>query len=312
MKRFVERITEHAWPLLTLLVTLIGLYYAYRQVNPEKPQLLLEVKSVTTPLNKRGIDGLSGELTFKGKPVSNLSVLTLAITNSGGVALIGRGPRQNIVGEALRLPLSPDVKLIDVELRHNQADAKVLPLPTNSLAIQFEQWKPRESILITVYVDGTVANSTIDIPSFGRQIIEGNASFVFDSIDKDQGLAKYLGQSATSFIRAISGFVLGVVGSAFVMLLVLSLVDRWRNSKDRTANRQKWLDALKQKFPELEQSEIEKLAGNRELVLKRLLEVEPPDVEIIESAGEALSMTFFGIVGVTMLLIGFDLALRSL
>jgi hypothetical protein len=287
--------------LVSVLIAIVGVYFAYKQINPDRPNIIVELKSVVTPPQVNNIKDLEATFIFRGKPVIDLSVVTFSLRNTGNVPLIGKGPKQNIVGDRITLPLTSGLKPINIELIANQPSARVEIAEPSGLSIVFDQWRTDEVIELTAYVEGKPTQEMFEIPAFSRQIIDGVVTQVQSIGGTDRrGLAAIFGGETVQNIRFIGAMACALCGSLFLFATVMITLDYFKKQQRAEQESAIWIQLLAEKVNVTDEAKARVLAENPKKLVAQLLgttEREPLSKPATgDDVGGLLTFTVLGLV----------------
>lgn len=156
--------------LLASLATLVGLLLEVRSENRVVEMQVLSADQLT---RLPSVNGLDGEFSYNGVSVTDLWRLRLRFLNSGNTTLIGQGSGCSLLGKSISIAFPPDVRVLDAS-PYVGSFYVLTEITSNSLDLEFSQWRQGEDFETIVYVASDVVLDAPPFPSVpGRPIIDG-------------------------------------------------------------------------------------------------------------------------------------------
>jgi hypothetical protein len=294
--------------LISVVVAFIGLYFAYKQINPDRPSLTIEIRSIVSPPSVNAIKDLEANFTFRGKPVTDLIAVTFALRNSNSVPLVGRGPKQNIVSDRILLSFKNGLRPINIEEVINQPNVVISLQEPNSIAMRFDQWRSEETLELTTYVEGKAGKELFDVPSLSRQIIDGVVTEIQSVGASDKrGLNTIFEVKTVFLIRKLGGFLSFLVGIVFLGFGLVAMRDALGSRKASAADKTYWLELLAQKAQITDEGEAVALAQDPRKLAGKLLGVKlNPPLRKLTTIDDYFGIAGLFIFGVCLLFFGGD------
>lgn len=156
---------------LSLVVAGVSLYV---QLKSKTRELSCEVIASTELTAVSKVPGLTSQFTYRDRDVRHLWRLTIRVANTGSDTLIGEGQHSMLIGKGVRFAFPPGLSILDQEFATNGLPVTVEKLGEAGFSIQFSQWKPGESTLMSIFLTSTNAHLSPVLPfAPNRDLVAG-------------------------------------------------------------------------------------------------------------------------------------------
>jgi len=206
--------------VIASVATVIGLLIQLRPSSPQLEGLVTRKEQLTAqPQDKQ----LKVTYEFGDRQVQDLWRVRLQLKQVGGQTIVGRGLRQNIIGDYIPIIVSSGFEIVDIITDKNDVDADVRKFTNNEIRIFFSQWRKDEVVSLILLLerkgDGVLSSGSF---SSARSIVDGTITYsiVEDTVAHvKRPLMDYLPFALTLPLRIILSFVgfvfaVGGVGAA--------------------------------------------------------------------------------------------------
>lgn len=202
--------------IITIIAGIIAIISFINQYTRTKP--IIEIKTITKDklTDLPSIDGLVADYKYKDSTVKSLWKLDYYISNSGDEITIGEGTKKNIIKDQITFNLKGDFKILDFKIV-NQSFPFNSVLNTNRLAINFLQWKPKESFEIVLYVEQLTDSLHPNLTTDEREVI--NSEIKYSVIQKETEIKKSIFDLLPKFLREFLRW-LGLIVFGLVIILM--------------------------------------------------------------------------------------------
>ncbi len=207
--------------ILASLATLIGIYIQF--FHKKTPEIELQVLNVEELSKSLNIEGFESHFIYKGDTVQKLWNIRFKLINSGQVTIISNGPSSNTLSEKIILEFEKESKIVNYNIEKNNSSILLSKLDSTDLSISFDQWRPNESVVFSVYVKALTTEYDLKFPKFQkRYLIDGDVNVVDYSKVQPQTLKPIIDYSSNIVSNCIR-YLLSAI-SCIAILLILFFV----------------------------------------------------------------------------------------
>lgn len=214
--------------LLASLATVISVWLQIRQ-PATKIDVLIESEHLTAIPQ---IPDLRAEFSFRDKLVSDLWRLSVRITNTGDKTIIGEGQLKNLLGNQVSLFVPNGYEILGIQVDSASFPVEVTQLTERSFSMRFAQWRRRESLRLTIYLQRLPqADDKPSLYSEDRPILDGDVLIrdVTNQIDTTKTpLLDRLNPVLANTLRIVSVIVLLLLTAFCFYLLIKELWGIWK------------------------------------------------------------------------------------
>lgn len=134
--------------ILAALTTVIAFVITLRG---KRLEVLVHVVAIERLHPPKNASGLTYDAYFHDKKLQNLWLIDLSISNSGSLAVIGKGPQCNMLDEAVVVGLPSHAEILSRDLVSSDFPHEASIQANRALSIKFDQWRPGEECHYRIY-----------------------------------------------------------------------------------------------------------------------------------------------------------------
>jgi hypothetical protein len=157
---------------LAAIVAIVGFYY---QFQPKKSEIQFSLISKDFLTVKNNIKGLESNYTYAGEPVNNLWLIKFKIINTGDLPLYGTNQNSNLLDSCITFKFDSNIEILNnlKLIQNNLPSHKIYKSTKNRLHLTFQQWRPNEFAIYSIYVKSNKTNPSF-LPTSTRVLKDGD------------------------------------------------------------------------------------------------------------------------------------------
>jgi len=192
--------------ILGLVVGIIGIVLTIRSFKKKKISFLIENNTIFD--EKNIVEKL--QVIYDNKSLSGFSNAKILIVNNGQEAISESDISRK---EPIKIKVSENYEILNAKVQYSDSNNIVIKkLSSNEVAIEFDFLNPKEGIIVNFLHDGTPFQ---EIEFLGR--IKG--------VNKFENLNHNNNKRILTVLRAIMGFIMGVLASMLAYYVVFLYTD---------------------------------------------------------------------------------------
>lgn len=249
---------KHLKTLGIILRTLapIGiLYLAFLNYYPKSKELTASITGTEILSGKTEDSDIKGYFEYKDSVIENLYLLNLDFSNTGKETLIGTGNSKNILKEGLEFSLQDSSEILFyTRIKGNEIGDSIQQVTRSGFQLNFDQWKPNESVQYKFYLSKTSKHSELLLASKHRGIINGEIKLK-DYKSNQEDSANRVTKNIYPWIITIGkiGITIGLlIGLWFILSFYYIAIEEYLELK-------KWKKMYFSKYEEYAKSNYDKL-----------------------------------------------------
>ncbi|MBT7190237.1 MAG: hypothetical protein HN916_08595 [Anaerolineae bacterium] len=241
--------------LVASLATVVGLLL---QVRSEKRMIEMQIVSADQLTRLPSVNGLDGEFTYNGIPVTDLWRLKIQFVNSGDETLIGEGASSSLITDVIPVIFPPTVNILNAS---SEADSfySLTQSDKNIIEISFSQWRPTESFETIVYISSNEVLDSFPVPTVKkRPIINGNIKIIDFTIQNEtqpQPAINHIPPPFAFIGKVLGGLLASLIGAGSLGFLIIAAPISYARAK---LWKYKYMDDFKEYLKNIELSDEEK------------------------------------------------------
>lgn len=212
----VTEILKLIVPILILLVAIISFVIAQRSNNPRLDIVDLNKENLT---DITSIPDLQTTFRFRDSSVVNVWRLDARVINAGSTTIIGNGDQSNLVSNGISIEFGESFRILNVSAFSDDIQTDFYIQKNRKKGdLSFDQWRSREAIDFTFYLEQLDQSVSPDFEINERDIIDGEIRMQTETLAFNP-LSKYFNATITlSITWVILILFVGIVVFVFYLL----------------------------------------------------------------------------------------------
>ena len=171
---------------------------------------------------------LNARFSYAGEDVAHLWKAEVRFINSGYRTVVGKGSMKNIISdEGLNFVYPENTRILRVQEKEENLEAKLIQTGENNFQVQFSQWRANEYVLACFYIASEESLSVNPLPSVTeREIIDGNV-IIEDFTKKDVGERRYAIDVVLKGFARYGKIMGGILSGLLIIAIFVTILGGW-------------------------------------------------------------------------------------